>query len=303
MSRLRVAAFVAGGPIAEAALAELAATHDLAVIVRARPRGPAWRLAASRLARRLSLAGGDPIGSWAAAAGVPVMVLAPGDEAGAATRLRAFAPDVGCIATFPRRIPGALREAAGRACLNLHTSLLPRHRGANPLFWTYHAGDAAGGVSVHLATEALDAGPVLLQEPVPIARGESVVEVHRRCASAGAALLARAVSLVGEGHAEAREQDESAATLAPSPRPGHAYAELGTWSCAQAWHFLAGMRPRYRDPLIDDRGKPVFYARVTGFEVRAPLVPPGTVVHQGAGWEAWTPDGVVHLAGEGAGGT
>jgi methionyl-tRNA formyltransferase len=299
MSRLRVAAFLSGGPIALGALDALAATHQVSVVVRprsARPLRSAWRGAALRVARAVGVLPADQVDAWAGAAGVPIVASAEGDEPRTAERIRSFTPDFGCIATYPRRIPDVLLAASGHACVNLHSSLLPRHRGASPLFWTYHAGDPDGGVTIHLATSRLDGGAILLQERFPIGRGEPVVDVHARSAASGGALLARAVTLLAEGTAVPQDQDESCATAAPSPAPGRRYAELTRWSCAQAWHFLAGLLARYREPFVDTAGQQVRYSRVHGYEEREPRFAPGSVVREGAGWTAWTPDGVVRIS-------
>lgn len=301
--RVRVAAFVAGGPIALAALEALAAAHEVAVVVRATPpRSPAflWRAPALRVARALGIRPPDQVLTWARQAGVPVLGWIAGHEAELAIRIAACGAEVGCITTFPRRIPPALLTVAGRETLNLHPSLLPRHRGPDPLFWTYHAGDHEGGVSVHLATDRLDAGPVLLRATLPIGRGEAVTRLHARCANAGGPLLAEAVSRLADGTAVGEEQEESLATRAPRVRGDGPRSRLDLWSAEHAWHFLAGLLERYVDPLVDSEGHPVSYTRVAGYEVREPGERPGTVVKQGAGWAAWTRDGVVHLAADGA---
>lgn len=284
--------------MALAALAALAADHEVVAIVRARPVRPphrSWRGVAAGLARRLGLLPTDPVTAWAAAAGVPV-VGTSGNGEQAAHRLRAFGSEVGCIATFPRRIPDTLLAAAGRICVNLHPSLLPRHRGPNPLFWTYHAGDADSGVTIHQATPQIDAGAIFLQDRFPVARGESVVDVHARCATLGGAMLSRAVAQLASGQAVSVEQDETMVSLAPSPVPGRSYAALDAWPCAQAWHFLAGLVARYREPLVDNTGAPVSYTRVVGYEERRTLHAPGSVLREGSSWIAWTPDGVVTLS-------
>lgn len=291
MSRLRVAAFLSGGPIALRALDALAATHQVAVIVRSGGRG-----IAARLVRALRILPADLVAVWAGAAGVPIVWSAEGDESRTAERIRAFAPDFGCIATYPRRIAEPLLAASGRACVNLHPSLLPRHRGPNPLFWTYHAGDLDGGVTIHAVTARLDAGPILLQRTAPIARGEPVLEVHARLAGLGGPLLALAISQLAEAAAAPVEQDERAATKAPSPVPGRSYCALTTWTSAHAWHFLAGLAARYQEPFVDTAGRRVRYSRVHGYEEREPRFEPGSVVHEGTGWTAWTADGVVRIS-------
>lgn len=299
---VRLAVFAAGGALALAALEALAAAHQVVVVVRpgsSPQRDALWRRGA-RLARRaVGLAPEDSVTAWARRAGCPMLTWTPGDEAAAAAGIAAHSPVLGCIATFPRRIPAPILAVAGRACLNLHPSLLPRHRGRDPLFWTYHAGDPQGGVSVHLVTDRLDAGALLCQRAFAIARGEPVTDVHERCAQLGGPLLAGAVGDLASGTAMPREQDEAAATVAPAIHPDRPYSRLVEWSCAHAWHFLAGLSPRYRDPLTDVAGRPVRYGRVEGYEERAPRSAPGTVVRSSSGWSAWTHDGVVFLS-EGA---
>jgi len=297
--RARLAVFVAGGPLALAALSGLAARHDIVLLVRA-GRQPgvrsAWRGPALRLARALGVRPADPISEWARGAGVPILESRPGAEELTAQQMAAFRPDFGCIATYPRRIPSPLLAAAGRECLNLHTSLLPRHRGANPLFWTYQAGDSEAGVTVHRVTARLDAGPIVARAALPLARGEPIRQLHARCAEVGGPMLATAVTRLVSGSAAAVEQDEAAATSAPSPVPGRRYCELDRWSVEQAWHFLAGLVGYYTEPLTDSGGGPVRYRGVEGFEVREPPVAPGTVRREGAGWSAWARDGVVRLS-------
>jgi hypothetical protein len=120
--------------------------------------------------------------------------------------------------------------------------------------------------------------------------------VQSRCAEIGAALLAQTVEHLGNGTLAPAEQDHASATPAPAPDAGRAYARLDAWSCDHAWHFLSGMIEQYRDPLLDTSGLPVSYRRVDGFQRREPRHAPGSVVRDGAGWGAWTRDGVVHLA-------
>ena len=289
----RVAAFVAGGPMALAALEALADAYPLVAIVKAEPNRSVLRRVAAKLTRTE-----DPVSAWAERSSVPVIRASAAEERRAAGALSALRPDLGCIATFPRRIGPQLLAAAGATCVNVHPSLLPRHRGADPLFWTYHAGDPEGGVTVHVATDELDGGAILRQVVTPIDRGEPVGEVHERCTRLAAAELVRAISELSRGVATPREQDAAAATGAPRVKLGTRYSRLDHWSAEQGWHFLAGLLERYRDPLEDALAHPVQYGRVPGFEVRDPAHAPGTIVPVGAGWEAWTVDGMIALAPE-----
>ena len=81
------------------------------------------------------------------------------DEAGAA--VRAYAPDGLVLVAYGQLVPQALLEVAERPPLNVHPSLLPRHRGAAPVAGTILAGDQEGGVTLMVMTAELDAGPIV----------------------------------------------------------------------------------------------------------------------------------------------
>lgn len=301
----RVVLFASGGPVAHCALDALAAAHQVLVVrPAARREGgiDALRSAAATVARGLGLLDDDALSRRAMELATPLLAARAGEDARVAAEVAAFRADVGCIATFPRRISEELIAASGTVVVNVHSSLLPRHRGADPLFWTYHAGDREAGATVHVATARFDAGPVLLREVVPIERGAPVTEVHARCASAGAHLLAAAVRLIVEGRATYEPQDEALATRAPRVRPGRVMSDLAAWDAEHAWHFLAGLVARYREPFADTDGQAVHYDRVEGFEVGAPRARPGSVEKTAAGWTAWARDGAVFLASGRAGG-
>ena len=293
---VRVTCFAAGGPFAIEALTALAAEHLVALVVRPAEAGPWWRRGARAVARAARLRPEDAVEAWARARGIPTIDLAAVPSRAQLAALHDAAADVAGIATFPFLLTREVREAAAPRCVNVHPSLLPRHRGAGALFWTYHAGDAHAGVTVHEAVDAFDAGPVVAQVALPVARGESIVDVHRRCAVQGGALLARIVAEIRSGTSRPRQQDETLATRAPAPRVSRVRSLLPEWDAAHAFHFLAGVLPIYLDPFTDVDGQAVPYGRVEGFETRASREAPGRVVRDGAGWAAWTRDGVVHLA-------
>jgi methionyl-tRNA formyltransferase len=99
--------------------------------------------------------------------------------------------------------------------INLHASLLPRHRGAAPINWAILSGDAAAGNSVIRLAQKMDAGAVLGQSELPIGELETAGELHDRLARDGAALILRVLDDLSTGRATERPQEESLATLAP----------------------------------------------------------------------------------------
>jgi methionyl-tRNA formyltransferase len=82
--------------------------------------------------------------------------------------LRALAPDLVVVAAYGRILPRAILELPSHGCINVHASLLPRHRGAAPITWAILAGDHTTGVTTMNMAEEMDAGDILLQRATPI---------------------------------------------------------------------------------------------------------------------------------------
>jgi methionyl-tRNA formyltransferase len=99
--------------------------------------------------------------------------------------------------------------------LNIHGSLLPRWRGAAPIEAAILAGDRESGVSIVRMVRQLDAGPVLLRAPTPIADDETGGELRLRLSELGALAIVEALALVSLGSAPGEPQDESLVTWAP----------------------------------------------------------------------------------------
>jgi methionyl-tRNA formyltransferase len=81
-------------------------------------------------------------------------------QAAVVTELAGFKPDVVVVAAYGRILPKTVLETPQYGCINIHPSLLPRHRGASPVASAILAGDEFTGVSVMLMDEGLDTGPV-----------------------------------------------------------------------------------------------------------------------------------------------
>jgi methionyl-tRNA formyltransferase len=107
--------------------------------------------------------------------------------------LRGANADVMALAAFAALVPPNVLEMTPGGILNVHPSLLPRWRGASPIQAALAAGDAGTGVSIIRLVEALDAGPILLQELVPIAPEDDYVSLEPRLAAIGGRLLVRAL--------------------------------------------------------------------------------------------------------------
>src|SRR5207248_6360037 len=109
--------------------------------------------------------------------GIPIIWSTGCNDAAVAERLCSAKPDLICVAIFPRLIPHEIIALAPLGAINLHPSLLPRHRGPLPLFWTYHADDRAAGVTIHHVSQVFDAGDIILQESFPLPRAYPVAKL------------------------------------------------------------------------------------------------------------------------------
>src|ERR1051326_8298589 len=151
----------------------------------------------------------------AAFAGRNLPILQPKRIKDAVADLAALKPDVIVVMAYGQILPRAVLETPRLACLNLHASLLPRHRGAAPIQAAIVAGDRETGISVMYMDEGLDTGDVLLQKRIEIAPDETGGSLHDRLAEIAPVALNDALSLLESGTAPRIRQDSSASTYAP----------------------------------------------------------------------------------------
>jgi len=206
--------------------------------------------------------------------------------------------DLICIATFPSIIKPQLLQLAARGAINAHMSLLPKHRGPDPLFWTYLQDDRWTGVTVHWMDEKADAGPILLQREMPLGRGRSVINVYNDLAIIGGDLLASAVRLIEAGTAPRITQDESAATHEPSRSMGEWRIDAATWPAERVWHVMRGLTVGQAAMLRDANGRPLHHGQPRGYSSVRVLRPAGTVERTSNGWRVHCIDGYVDIEPE-----
>jgi methionyl-tRNA formyltransferase len=129
--------------------------------------------------------------------------------------IAALRPDIGIVAASGHILPSHLLEGFPHDVLNVHASLLPRHRGASPVASAILAGDVEAGASIMRVVRALDAGPVVAQRARPVTPLDTTATLTDRIAELGAALLYEVVPRWVAGDLEAVPQDESRVTYAP----------------------------------------------------------------------------------------
>ncbi|HUK86215.1 MAG TPA: methionyl-tRNA formyltransferase [Terriglobales bacterium] len=129
--------------------------------------------------------------------------------------LESIQPDAIVVVGYGRIIPPWMIAIPRFGNLNLHASLLPKHRGAAPVQWAIASGETVTGVTTMRIDPGLDTGDILLQKEVPIAPEDTAVTLAPRLAELGAALMVETLHGLLAGSIQPVPQDHSRATLAP----------------------------------------------------------------------------------------
>jgi methionyl-tRNA formyltransferase len=133
-------------------------------------------------------------------------------------RLRQLEPDVIVIAAYGQILRERVLAVPRHGCLNVHASLLPRHRGASPVAAAILAGDEVTGVTIMEVVRALDAGPMVARVVEPITPHDTTGSLEARLAEKGARLLVDIIDDWAAGRIVPEPQDDSLATYAPMLR-------------------------------------------------------------------------------------
>lgn len=146
---------------------------------------------------------------------IPVFQPAKLRDGTALETIRQLDPDLIVVAAYGRILPQEILDYPKLGCINVHSSLLPKYRGAAPIHWAILNGDQETGVTIMHMALALDAGDIISQQATPIDPDETVEELHDRLAKLGADLLVETVDKLADGTATRTPQEESQVTLAP----------------------------------------------------------------------------------------
>ncbi len=157
----------------------------------------------------------SPVAAAAVERGFPLIRPGRVRDAEVEATLAEWRPDLLVVAAYGRILPPALLALPSIAPINVHASLLPRHRGAAPIAGAILAGDTTTGVTIMLMAEEMDAGDVLLQRELPIAHDDTTESLTRSLAALGGVALRDACAvLAGDGLAPV-PQDAALVTYAP----------------------------------------------------------------------------------------
>ncbi|MBP1704745.1 MAG: methionyl-tRNA formyltransferase fmt [Chloroflexi bacterium] len=184
MERAR-AVFFGSGEFAVPVLQALAAAPEVKLVgVVSTPPRPAGRRAVPTA---------TPVARAVETLGCPLQLPARLRDPAAVAAIAALEPDLGILSDYGRIVPRAILDLPDRGILNLHPSLLPRHRGASPIPATILDGDAATGVTLFRMDEGMDTGPIVAVERLALSGREDAPALERRLAEMAAVLLSRSL--------------------------------------------------------------------------------------------------------------
>ena len=129
--------------------------------------------------------------------------------------LRALRPELIVVAAYGQILPPDILDLPRYGCLNVHTSLLPKYRGAAPIQWAIARGETETGVTIMKMDAGLDTGPRVAQRSTPILPEDDSASLHDRLALLGADLLVQTIADYVAGKIQPQSQPADGVSLAP----------------------------------------------------------------------------------------
>ena len=150
--------------------------------------------------------------------------------------------EIAVVVAYGKLIPENLLGVPPRGFINLHPSLLPRHRGPSPIQWSLVCGDRSTGVTTMQLDEGMDTGPILLQERLPIEALDTAETLSPRLAELGAKLIVKTLDALEDGTVDPRPQPEDGSNVTPMLRRNFAKIDW-TMPARQLVNRLRGFTP------------------------------------------------------------
>lgn len=157
----------------------------------------------------------SPVKEVAVQAGLPVLQPEKARDKDSIAELRRWQPELITVAAYGQILPREILDLPRFGCLNVHTSLLPKYRGAAPIQWAILNGDSETGVTIMKMDAGLDTGDILTQRATPIRTSDNAQTLHDRLAQLGADLLVQTIPDYVAGKISPRPQPADGVSHAP----------------------------------------------------------------------------------------
>ncbi|MFO1486872.1 MAG: methionyl-tRNA formyltransferase [Verrucomicrobiota bacterium] len=157
-------------------------------------------------------------------------------------QLREFHPDLIAVAAYGQILPQSILDLPRLGCLNVHTSLLPKYRGASPIQRAVLNGDPTSGVTIMKMDAGMDTGAILTQQTTPITPADNAQTLHDRLAEIGASLLVRTIPEYAAGNIQPRPQPSEGVSFAPKIKKSDGQLDWHQPAVA-LWNRVRGLSP------------------------------------------------------------
>lgn len=157
----------------------------------------------------------SPVKEYALSIGLPVFQPAKMRDGEALGILEGLKPELIAVAAYGKILPPDILSLPQLGCINVHSSLLPKYRGAAPINWAILNGEDETGVTIQYMAEGVDTGDILAQAKTPVGPDENAAQLYDRLAQMGAGLLTQVVGQLGRGDSRPVPQDDSQSSHAP----------------------------------------------------------------------------------------
>ncbi len=176
---------------------------------------------------------------------IPYLLLHDGSQDLLDVFVRDLEPDLIIVYSMSQLLPESVFKMPRLGTVNLHPSLLPSYRGADPWFWVYHGMEPENGVTLHFVDKNEDTGDIIYQSKFTMPLGIPLNEAREASAKAAAGLALRLIKDLNKGYAiDSYPQSEKS----PTPRARRVkvseYPDLiniKEWPVERVWHMLNGM--------------------------------------------------------------
>ena len=236
--------------------------------------------------------GAAPVAERARAAGLDLLQPRRLRDPASLAEIEALEPELGVLADYGRIVPPAWLALPRHGILNVHPSLLPRHRGASPIARAIAAGDPDSGVTIIAMDAGLDTGPIVAVKRRPLAGTETADTLEPELAAAGATLLAATLPAWLAGTLRSMPQDDTAATLTRPLRREDGRLDPSR-PAVELERLVRAMRPWPGTFLETDLGRVIVLRAEPGPALAAEL--PGTLVADDDGLALVTSAGRLRL--------
>jgi methionyl-tRNA formyltransferase len=184
----------------------------------------------------------SPVKQLGVERGLPLLQPARARNEEFVQELRALEPDLIVVAAYGQILPASILEVPRFGCLNVHTSLLPKYRGAAPIQWAILNDDSETGVTIMKMDAGMDTGPILSEERTPITAADTAETLHDRLAELGARLLVGTIPDYVAGRVQPRPQPTEGVSYAPKIKKEDGHLD---WNqpARSLWNRVRGLTP------------------------------------------------------------